>query len=405
MNISSITNQLLCSGCGTCNTICGQKAISMRKSPTMGLLYAAIESEKCTDCGLCIKVCPSNNALIEKEELNVDNIVGTVKGCYVGRSSDKKIYNNAQSGGVATTILSFLFDRSLIDAAICCRMEPGLPVPEVHYQIITSAEALSNSQKSCYTQVDIVSALNNIDHFKSVAVVGVPCHIRGIINLMQFKKFGNISYRIGLICDKSYADTYMEALIRGEKKAKVPITIQYKKKNFSYEGKYYSYQEAPTVINSVNGNLKIISRDKRIYLKDQFAVPKCKICWDKLNVHADIVLGDPWGLEGRYDKNTGDSVIVVRTDKAASVLEKMESLKLIGLTPTPLDEVVKGQLIKERVSSIRSINWNGFTQTWRRKEQLGKDALLKKVSVRYKLFKLKNKVFKILSRIKQQITK
>ena len=405
MNISSITNQLLCSGCGTCNTICGQKAISMRKSPTMGLLYAAIESEKCTDCGLCIKVCPSNNALIEKEELNVDNIVGTVKGCYVGRSSDKKIYNNAQSGGVATTILSFLFDRSLIDAAICCRMEPGLPVPEVHYQIITSAEALSNSQKSCYTQVDIVSALNNIDHFKSVAVVGVPCHIRGIINLMQFKKFGNISYRIGLICDKSYADTYMEALIRGEKKAKVPITIQYKKKNFSYEGKYYSYQEAPTVINSVNGNLTIISRDKRIYLKDQFAVPKCKICWDKLNVHADIVLGDPWGLEGRYDKNTGDSVIVVRTDKAASVLEKMESLKLIGLTPTPLDEVVKGQLIKERVSSIRSINWNGFTQTWRRKEQLGKDALLKKVSVRYKLFKLKNKVFKILSRIKQQITK
>ena len=40
MNIKQITDNLLCSGCGTCNTICGHNAISMKRTHTMKLLYA-----------------------------------------------------------------------------------------------------------------------------------------------------------------------------------------------------------------------------------------------------------------------------------------------------------------------------------------------------------------------------
>ena len=89
MNIKQITDNLLCSGCGTCNTICGHNAISMKRTHTMKLLYADIDTTKCTDCGLCLKMCPSVQVLERKEKITRELIIGDIKACYVGRTLDK----------------------------------------------------------------------------------------------------------------------------------------------------------------------------------------------------------------------------------------------------------------------------------------------------------------------------
>ena len=70
MNIKCISDNLLCSGCGTCYAICNHNAIAMKNTPTMGLLYADVKVDRCTDCGLCLRVCPSRNILNEKESLS-----------------------------------------------------------------------------------------------------------------------------------------------------------------------------------------------------------------------------------------------------------------------------------------------------------------------------------------------
>lgn len=127
MNVNQITDNLLCSGCGTCNTVCGRNAITMKKTPTMGLLHAEIDPTKCTDCGLCLKMCPSSNALAEKADVTEEKIIGDIKACYVGRSLDKEIFANAQSGGMVTSILKFLFEKGLIDCAVSCRMDYSTP--------------------------------------------------------------------------------------------------------------------------------------------------------------------------------------------------------------------------------------------------------------------------------------
>lgn len=69
MNIKQITDNLLCSGCGTCNTICGHNAISMKRTHTMKLLYADIDTTKCTDCGLCLKCAQAFKYLNAKKRL------------------------------------------------------------------------------------------------------------------------------------------------------------------------------------------------------------------------------------------------------------------------------------------------------------------------------------------------
>ena len=270
---------------------------------------------------------------------------------------------------MATTILSFLFEHNLIDAAISCRMEYDKPTPHIHYSIITNPTDLLKNQRSCYTQVDIVSALKETSKYKSIAIVGIPCHMQGVSNLMSLKKFSNIRYRIGLICDKSYTDSYMNAMIDGINTSENKLKIVYKQKNFTYKGVAYSYQHAPTVVTNQKGEMTIIPNSKRMFLKDFFTVPKCKLCWDKLNTKADIVLGDPWGLKGKYDEQKGDSVIIVRTAQATKMLNDMLLEEKITLTPVEVNEVAKGQLIKQRVKSINNANWDSIKSRWTKLEQ------------------------------------
>lgn len=400
MNIRQITDNLLCSGCGTCNTICGHNAISMKRTHTMGLLHADIDTTKCTDCGLCLKMCPSVQVLENKEKVAREQIIGDIKACYVGRALDKVIFANAQSGGMVTTVLTYLFSNKLIDAAVSCRMEYGWPVPSIHYSILTNTDGLKRNQKSCYTQVDIVSALKETSQFKSVAVVGVPCHIQGVSNLMSLKQYSNITYRIGLVCDKTYSDLYMDAIMFGIRSPQGEVNISYKRKDFTYKAKYYSYQQAPTVIANKEGEMVIIPNSKRMFLKDYFTVPKCKICWDKLNTQADIVLGDPWGLKDKYDEMKGDSVVIVRSEKAIQLIEDMHSANHIKLLPVSIEEVAKGQLVDQRVSDIRKCDWEKKIVTWNKNESLTREKYISQVIKRYRFVSMKSKVYSILSHIK-----
>ena len=403
MNIKCISDNLLCSGCGTCYAICNHNAIAMKNTPTMGLLYADVKVDRCTDCGLCLRVCPSRNILNEKESLSEEHVVGDIIKCYVGRSLDKEIFNNAQSGGLVTTILSYLFEKGKIDAAISCRMEYSQPIPLVHYSILTDSEELKSNQKSCYTQVDIVSALCEISRFKSVAVVGVPCHIQGLSNLMKLKKYRNITYRIGLICDRTYSDTYMDAIIHGVKIPSGDIKINYRQKNFTFLGKYHSYQQAPTVITNRDAEIAIIPNSKRVFLKNYFTVPKCRICWDKLNSQADIVVGDPWGLTGLYDEKKGDSVIIIRTAIGQSIIDGLNNNNLIAIKEVDIDSVTDGQLIAERMEYISSVNWPNIKKRWNALENSDKQSLLMRVNRKYRIEILKKKAIAVLSKIKHLI--
>lgn len=400
MNIQNTTNDLLCSGCGTCNTVCNHNAISMEKTPSMGLLYAKVDKNKCINCGLCLKMCPSAHAIEQKRQITQEDVVGNIKGCYVGRTLNHEIFSNAQSGGIATAILRYLLEQQLVDAVISCRMEYGNPRPEVRYTIIAKSEELKKNQRSCYTQVDIVSALRETGGFKSVAVVGVPCHIQGISNLLRLKKFANVKYRIGLVCDKTYSDAYMDAIMFGERKPHGDVCIKYRQKNFAYRGVFYSYQNAPTVLENKLGEMTILPNSKRMFLKDYFALPKCKICWDKLNVQADIVLGDPWGLKGQYDAKEGDSLVIIRSETAEVLISNMQAIGLINIHDVKLADVIKGQRVEVRVKEIHDFDFKQKQKIWQNCERKDRSALVKRVNDNYRR---ELRIRKIKSVIKQII--
>lgn len=344
-NIQIVSDSYLCSNCGACFSVCKKNAIEFGTT-NIGRLYAKV-NENCINCGLCVNVCPTidNGNLFNSFN---DAFIGDIKNVYVGRVNDDTLYQNAQSGGIATGILAFLFKENKIDAAVVCQMVEG-KTPIVKPVVITSVEELFKTQKSCYTPVALLTVLTEIEKYDSVAIVGLPCHLQGVVELQhKTNKYHNIKFKIGLICDRTLCAGIHDVLKR---KVNYDIFRIHWREKYDEVSRRYDYKSAPIVAISSVGEKKILPRVYRIALKDFFTAPRCRVCWDKLNVFSDITLGDPWKLEN-IDMQRGESLVLARTSCGESLLNEMQKKNKLCLRDYDVDSPIKSQSINKRRKQV-----------------------------------------------------
>jgi len=97
-----------CSGCGACIITCPNRALS----PCIynGLVTVKIDTDACTKCNLCIKVCPVFNYMYSKcSEPTYNDIVGDILKVFIAYATSEQIRWNGASGGVITALLLYLF--------------------------------------------------------------------------------------------------------------------------------------------------------------------------------------------------------------------------------------------------------------------------------------------------------
>jgi len=344
-NISLVTYNHLCTGCGTCKVICPHNAISMQKT-NIGRLFADIDTDLCTDCGACMEICPGYDKNDYVIPVNINPFEGVIKNTYTGISTNEYIYENSQSGGLVTECLSYLFDTKRIDAAVVCTTDYGTDRPFVSALIVVDKQQLLLSQRSSYTPVDMVSALEYTRIYKKVAFVGLPCHIQGVISLQhKYKKYDNIIFKFGLICERSLSEAVADIFTS-------EMTNIKKKKIYWKLKKGYVYKNAPVVVENEDGETKVIPASKRHLLKDYFTSPRCRICFDKMNIHSDITFGDPWGMSN-IDWQKGESLVVTRTDKGENLIQNLIQEGRVKLNIASFEEVRQGQGLEKRKSQVK----------------------------------------------------
>ena len=353
-DINVVTANKLCFGCGTCRVVCGVDAITMRFN-AIGQLLPEINPDRCVHCGRCYDICPGIHDARDPQDES-ERFVGNVAGVYVGRATDDAIFSHAQSGGLATAGLTYLFRKEMIDAAVVCRIEYGEDYTSCAV-VVTSAAELAACQGSSYAPVDMVSALKATTTCRSVAVVGTGCHIQGVTMLMRAlpKRYGNITYRIGLICDRVLCRTATEVLYGDHFVGKA--------KKLIWRDKSLSYQNARLLVENSNGERAEVPSWRRHELKKHFTSPRCLLCYDKLNNLADITLGDPWGMKA-IDRKHGNSLIITRTEAGAQLIAEMAQAGDIAIVEASLSEAVAGQAIdakrarvNQAVASYRVHGW------------------------------------------------
>jgi coenzyme F420 hydrogenase subunit beta len=340
-DISPVVAAHLCHSCGACAASCGSGAIQFTESAS-GYLLPKINSEICTHCGLCYHVCSGHHFGVSlNDKIPHDPFVGEILSCEVGRATAPDIYRNSQSGGVVTALLAHLLESQQIALAIVAVMKEQTP-PRGDVLIARTPDELFRAQKSKYTPIPLLRVLPQIKSETSpMAMVGLPCHIHSLHNLcdtfpwLAEKKI----ITIGLLCSRNMTAKAIDFI--AQQATRVPI------KQFVFRDKSKpAYPGHPYAVTTRN---KAFSLDKsvRMAAKDIFTPLRCRLCFDKMNVFADIACGDPHGLQD-IDRVGGETLTLSRTERGQAVVEHAKQAQAVALRPCNLKASLKGQGIDKK---------------------------------------------------------
>ena len=142
---------------------------------------------------------------IPKDKKAENYLLGHFFNCYIGYATDVDIRYNSSSGGLITQLLIFALENKIIDGAIVTKMKKDNPLePETF--IARTKKDIIESSKSKYCPVPLNIVLREIINSKEdekFAIVGLPCHINGIINAEKINKKlkDKIIIKFGIFCN------------------------------------------------------------------------------------------------------------------------------------------------------------------------------------------------------------
>ena len=342
--IEEVVKNNLCTGCGTCISICPSLAIELTKNDAKGIYIPKLNKEKCNNCEICYKICPGHSIDFKEMHLEIfgkepyDPLLGNYLNCYTGHATDYNIRYNSASGGLVTQLLIFALEEGIIDGALVTRMSKENPLEPEPF-IARTKEEIIEASKSKYCPVPANIALKEILESKEgekFAVVGLPCHIHGIrkAELINEKLKEGIVLHVGIFCVHTINFLGIKFLLQ-----RLEIGINNIKK-IDYRGEGWPGSMS---IELKNGSKMFIPLSK--YYDGRFGsfIPtRCTLCGDHACELADISFGDAWLPEFADDK-AGKSIIISRSKVAEEILQSMASRKGIDLNKIDGGKVAQSQ--------------------------------------------------------------
>jgi coenzyme F420 hydrogenase subunit beta len=207
-----------CIQCGTCVAACPSDSIGIGEDDLPELV------KMCTGCSLCWDFCPRGGLRYERQWKitgGEDNVKGA--GDPITEFSAKvreEWRENAQDGGVVTSVLIHLLDAGEIDGALVATESEDEEWKAEPFLATTPEELVANAG-SFYNQTmalgaldvgDLVADLDTEPEDLSLALVGTPCEIEGIRALQDFEwdyatqetGVRAVDYTIALMCTKNF---------------------------------------------------------------------------------------------------------------------------------------------------------------------------------------------------------
>ena len=345
MTVAYTAEHNLCCGCGICKGICPKACISWKREN--GLYLPRIEESQCIHCGLCANVCPGLMHHYEPGETAMETVTGTVLECCNAWSKDTQLRHVSASGGVVSTIIRELLATGQYDGAFC--LDSYDYRTQLQTRLYTAEEiaadwANSNAPKSRYLPVSHENAVAYLKNNREARLifVGISCAVRGLQKaIAQLNRKRDQYLFIGLFCDmvfnynvlSYFADTYASGNI--------------------LEALHFKNKES----GGWPGDMKLFPKDgeafyvplaERAKAKAYFMPERCLYCVDKLNVCADISLGDNY--TGKEDSKLGSNSVIIRTEtglRAWNTAAQGLEVREIGM-----EAIQKAQYLEGRLNNL-----------------------------------------------------
>ncbi len=191
---SQVISAGLCEGCGLCAGTC--KSITMVDG-VPHLTGRCILDRGAKHCGRCFELCPQAHP----EQLGEG--LPEVRQAVSLRSRDGAVLERASNGGFVTTLLGHLLRSGTVGAVVAVAGEKRAP----EARTVTDPSEVLALAGTRYSQSGVMTELVSVlkSGRQQVAVVGLPCELRGVSRLED--RLGVRVLKVGLFCS---ANTYTD---------------------------------------------------------------------------------------------------------------------------------------------------------------------------------------------------
>lgn len=331
-SLTHIIDGGLCHRCGTCVGICPTGVLGLDEDD-----YPKVQNlSACTDCDLCVKVCPGDEfdflahyRQFHGKEGSLTDTHGEFLQTTVAYSTDPYIREHSTSGGLVSAILCHMLENGQIDGAVCITSDPehlwkGKPI------VARSRDEILGAMKSKYAITPTNSVFAELRNTAGkYAVVGLPCQIHGLQKAMLLdpRLKERVVLSIGLFCHaaiehdafrviwESLGDKTKDAKRFVSRIGKHPGTPHLELADGSLHPVYYGDREGyrPT-------SLEVLNILYRLYTPE-----RCTTCFDGLSEFADISVGDPWlpAPDNSVDWYKGWSFSLMRSERGKKIYQQM----------------------------------------------------------------------------------
>lgn len=355
LNISSVVSDSLCTGCGTCSSLCPKNAIKMTLNSDKGIFLPELNKKLCDYCGICYKICPGHEVDFNSLNLEIfgklpeDQLIGNHTDFFIGHSLNDEIRYNSSSGGLITQFLIFALEKKIIDGALVTRMSKENPlIPETF--IARTKNEIIESSKSKYCPVPANIALKKIlesPDDEKFAVVGLPCHIHGIRKAEKINKKINkkIKLHLGIICNHTPSFHATEFILKNHNLNKKDL------KEINYRGEGWPGAMKITLTNDEKISIPHFSTQYWGAIFNSFFFPyRCTVCTDKSCKLADISFADAWTPDYVKKDSKGTSLIIMRKNEQ-TLNELKKHMALHHVSDKILMESQQLNRVKRRISA------------------------------------------------------
>lgn len=297
-----------CTGCTACYNVCPHKAIEMIEN-SEGFKFPQIDTEKCTNCGLCEKVCIPSSGYVKQP---FETLAFGVK------NKNLEERKQSQSGGAFYILAKHILSQggvvygSLIDEGFVVR----------HARASTEKEAKA-FRGSKYVQSDLGDIFQSVkqDVQSGVPVLfsGTPCQVAGLKAYLR-KDYENLLL-VDLICHgvpspKVWAD-YIEW--QQKRKKKLITQAEFRDRSLPWGTHYESF--------FVNTKKKRYSIFAKIFYSHNILRKSCYNCpFTNTERLSDITIGDYWGIETvkkEFRDDYGVSAVMLNSETGKRIWQEV----------------------------------------------------------------------------------
>lgn len=302
-----------CCGCTACASLCPKDAIDM-KCDEEGFLYPQIVSEKCIDCGICNQVCAFRK-VSQGKSIEADSV-----SSYVVKHNNNEVLFDSTSGGMFTALSDEIFRvGGVVYGAV---FNDAFEVQHIRAESKIDRDRMRGSK---YVQSDLREifkcAEKDLKEGRQVLFTGTACQVDGLKSFLG-GKYNNILF-CDLICFGVSSPYIWKEYCRNLQKRYGKLKeYNFRPKNWGYNSsKTQAVFESDKKLSNFN-----IGLYKELYYSRLIMRPSCYSCpYTNLNRISDITIGDCRQAEKLFPEfgNGGASLVLVNTNKGASMLERI----------------------------------------------------------------------------------